>query len=433
LNEIVTVAPDSPTASKVSPGDSLVAIGGQPIGDVLDYQFYSYDENPLLTLQTAPGEWKMVRVEKEAGADLGLSFSTYLMDQPRACGNRCVFCFIDQLPRGMRPSLYFKDDDVRLSFLTGNYVSLTNVTEAELERMIRLGISPINISVHATEPGVRRWMLGNPTAGSCLSVMQTLKEAGITMHAQIVLCPGVNDGAVLQQTMADLAGLYPALGSVSVVPVGLTKHRGGCYPLSPFTEEGAEAVMRQVGDFADTCLAQFGTRLFFLADEFYLLAKYNLPVEAAYEGYPQLENGVGLLRSFHTEFVRAMSGFQPPISPPEPFSIATGVAAAPFLQVLLATASQKCGMIEGRVHAIRNDFFGHSITVAGLVVGRDLLDQLRGVDLGARLLIPQSMLRHGEGVFLDDMTVEALSEALGVPVVPVAVDGGAFFRAISSS
>ena len=428
--EIVSVAPGSPAVSRISPGEYLVAINKQPIGDVLDYQFYSYDEDPLLTLQSAAGAWKMIRVPKGAGGDLGLTFSSYLMDSPRACTNQCIFCFIDQLPPGMRPSLYFKDDDVRLSFLTGNYVSLTNVTEAELERIMRLGISPINISVHATDPDVRARMLGNKSAGRCLSMMTALKEAGVTMHAQIVLCPGVNDGDVLWQTMSDLAGLHPALASVSIVPVGLTRHREGRYPLTPFTAERADETIRMVHAFAAECLARLGTRLFFLADELYLLARRGLPAEEAYEGYPQFENGVGLLRSFQTEFVEAMCDFSPPSLPPRPFSIATGMVAAPFLQVLLATAAKKYGMIEGRVHAIRNDCFGHGVTVAGLVVGRDLLDQLRDADLGARLLIPQSMLRQGEDMFLDDMTVETLSEELGVPAVPVPVDGGAFLKEI---
>ena len=432
--EIISVAPDSPAAGKVFPGEFLVALNGTPISDVLDYQFHSYDATLLVAVKTPAGQWKVASVQKDEGADLGLEFVDYLMDKPRSCQNRCIFCFIDQMPKGLRKSLYFKDDDIRLSFLTGNYISLTNLTDAELERIIRLKISPINISVHATDPGVRAMMLGNLKAGRCMAIMRRFRDAEITMNAQIVLCPGINDGAILAQSMQDLAALWPQLNSVSVVPVGLTRHREGLYPLVPFKPEQARDTIAQVERFAARCLAEHGSRVFYCGDELYLQAGLALPEEEAYEGYPQLENGVGLMRSFETEFLAALEGVassKPPLQEaPIPFSIATGTAAAPFLQDLLKTVAQKCGRIDGQVYAIQNDFFGHSVTVAGLVVGADILAQLKGRDLGERLLIPRSMLRHGEGVFLDDMTVAALAEGLSVPVVPVNIDGGAFLETI---
>jgi len=429
MTEIISVAPGSPAAGKIFPGEFLVSINGNPIVDVLDYQFHSYDSTLLVTTKTASCQWKSVSLHKEEGEALGLGFSTYLMDEPRACRNRCVFCFVDQLPPGLRETLYFKDDDFRLSLLTGNYISLTNLSEADISRIIRLKISPVNISVHTTDPELRTMLLGNLRALRCMEIMERFREAGLSMNAQIVLCPGLNDGEALERSMTALLGLYPALNSVSVVPVGLTRHRAGLYPLSPFTRELARSTITQVEAFAERCLLEEGSRIFFCGDEFYLLAELPLPEEEAYEGYPQLENGVGLLRSFQSEFEEAVETFNYPLSP-APFSIATGTAAAAFLQDLLTTAAGKCGKIEGYIYGIRNDFFGHMVTVAGLVTGRDLLAQLKGRVLGTRLLIPKSMLRHDEGVFLDDMTLDTLSEELGVPVVPVDLDGTSFWETI---
>jgi len=429
MTTITHVAPDSPAFGRVNPGEHLASINGYPIGDVLDYQFYSYDEVLQLNLRKPSGVWKVVRIQKAPGEDLGLTFSSYLMDQARACVNRCIFCFIDQLPSGLRETLYFKDDDVRLSFLTGNYVSLTNLSEAEIERMITLRVSPINVSIHATDPEVRRMMLGNPNAGRGFDLMKRFAEAGILMNAQIVLCPGVNDGEVLAKTMTDLAALYPALGSVSIVPVGLTKYREGLYPLAPFTKSKALDVISQVETFSAKCLTEHGSRIFFLADELYLQAGIPLPDEEEYEGYPQLENGVGMLRYFKTTLLLAMHSLRNPKSPAS-FSIATGTSAAPFFQNLLATAGERYGKLNGSIHAIQNDFFGHGVNVAGLITGGDIFAQLRGRDLGERLLIPRTMLRHGENVFLDDMTVDDLTEKLGIPVIPVETDGESLLHAI---
>jgi len=431
MQTITRVTPDSPVYGKLKPGEALVTINGNEIRDVLDYQFHSYDANLLLSVKTADQQWKMVRVQKEEGADLGLTFSTYLMDKPRACVNRCIFCFIDQLPSGMRESLYFKDDDPRLSFLTGNYVSLTNLSEAEIKRLIRLRVSPINISIHATDPDVRAMMLGNPNGSKGFELMQRFARAGITMNAQIVVCPEVNDGEVLEQSMEDLETLYPMLQSVSIVPVGLTRYRDGLYPLTPFTQEHALDTITQVEKFSAKCLETYGSRIFFLADELYLRAGVPLPDEDYYEDYPQLENGVGMLRNFKTTLLEAIEDLKNPPAT-APFAIATGTAAAPFLQNLLGTIAEKYGKIEGSVCAVQNNFFGHSVSVAGLITGGDILEQLKGQDLGQRLFIPRAMLRQGEEIFLDDCTVEKLSAELGIPVIPVNPDGESLLRAIFS-
>jgi len=420
---------DSPAYKKLAPGERLVAINGHIIRDVLDYKYYAYDEILLITLQKPDGGMKLVRVRKPAGADLGLTFETYLMDKARPCANRCVFCFVDQLPDGMRKSLYFKDDDARLSFLMGNYITLTNLSKREIDRIIALKISPIHISVHATDPVLRQTLLGNGHAGPCLKIMRAFADAGIVMHCQIVCCPGLNDGAALTRSMSDLAALFPQAASVSVVPVGLTRHRTGLYPLTPFDRAGAEKAVRQVEAFAAECFKKYGSKIFFCSDELYLKAQRPLPEDAYYEGYPQLENGVGMLRLFITEAEAALAAL-PAFDHVIPFSVATGVSAAPFLEKIIETAAEKCDTMIGNIYAIANHFFGETIDVAGLVTGGDLISQLRGRPLGKRLLIPQSMLRHGEGVFLDDVTLTQVSDALGVPVQVVAQDGGALIQTI---
>ncbi|MGI5935918.1 MAG: DUF512 domain-containing protein [Oscillospiraceae bacterium] len=427
---IKSIEPDSPLYNKVHPGDRLLAINGNRIADVLDYKYYSYDSKLTLEIEDAGGKTVRVRVRKEEGQDLGLEFETYLMDRARSCANKCLFCFIDQLPKGMRESLYFKDDDARLSFLTGNYITLTNLSERELDRIIALRISPINISVHATDPELRVRLLGNPRAAWGYEIMKRLAEGGITINCQIVCCPGLNDGQALSRTMEDLAVLYPQVASVSVVPVGLTKHREGLPLLRPFGRETAAETIRQVNGFGRICLEKYGSRIFYCADELYLKAGMPIPGDEYYEGWPQLENGVGMLRLLETEFLGELKLADPGYGSGRPFSIATGVAAAPFIHKLLMTAAEKCYKLQGKVYAVVNDFFGHSIDVAGLVTGGDLIAQLRGADLGERLLIPQNMLRHGEGVFLDDVTLEDVERELGIPVCPVAQDGAQLLRAM---
>jgi putative radical SAM enzyme (TIGR03279 family) len=427
-NAIKSVDAQSPLRHHARQGDFVVSINGRPVEDVLDYKFFSYDPVLDVTLRSPQGEELTVHVEKDEGGDLGLEFETYLMDAPRACSNHCVFCFIDQLPRGMRKTMYFKDDDARLSFLLGNYLTLTNLSEREIQRIIDLRISPINVSVHTTDPALRVKMLRNPRAGESIDVMRRFAGAGITMNCQIVCCPGLNDGEALERTMRDLDGMWPAVHSVSIVPVGLTKYRQGLYELEPFTPEHSRETIEQVTAFGDRCVKKHGSRVFFCGDEMYIKAGMELPPDEFYEEHTQLENGVGMIRLMETEFnsaLRLSDGCDG-----KPFSIACGVSAAPYFEKLLCTAREKYDMLNGRVYAIENDFFGHSINVTGLITGRDLINQLRGRELGERLFVSQNMLRREELDFLDDVTLEEASRELGVPIYPVEQDGFALCGAV---
>lgn len=432
MTAIRAVEPRSPAhRAGVRAGETLTHINGHMIVDVLDYKFYSYDPRLELVLRQSDGAARTVRVRKMEGEDLGLEFETYLMDRARSCANSCIFCFVDQMPPGMRPSLYFKDDDARLSFLMGNYLTLTNLSPREVQRIVDLRISPINVSVHTTDPDLRAEILKSPRAGEGIAIMRRFAQNHITMNCQIVSCPGVNDGPALDRTLADLAGMFPAVNSVSVVPVGVTKFREGLYPLRPYTQRTAAALVDQVEAFAQRHLEGQGTRLVWCSDEFYLLAGRPLPPEDYFEEFTQLDNGVGMLRLLTEEFRRALGLMEPEeLAQARPFSIATGTSAAPFLAQLVDMAREKCGTIEGKVYAIANRFFGETITVAGLVTGGDLINQLRGKALGERLLIPASMLRAGERVFLDDVTLDDVEGALGVPVIPVAQDGYELLDAI---
>jgi len=425
MTAVCRVEPHSPAArAGVRVGDRLTKVNGKPIADVLDYKFYTYDPRLTLTLTGPEGEERTLRVRKGEGEDLGLEFETYLMDSARCCANRCVFCFVDQLPPGMRKTLYFKDDDTRLSFLMGNYITLTNLSPREIQRIIDLRISPINVSIHTTDPELRVKMLRNPRAGEGVAVMGRLAEAGITMNCQIVSCPGLNDGPALDRTLRDLAGMYPAVNSVSVVPVGVTRYREGLYPLERYHRDTAAALVDQVEAFAARHLEEKGTRLAWCSDEFYLLAGREPPEEDYFEEFTQLDNGVGMLTLLAREFGRALELLdQEETEGAVPFAIATGVSAAPYLERLVEQARKRFPALRGRVYPIRNRFFGESITVAGLVTGGDLIDQLRGEELGERLLIPASMLRAGERVFLDDVSVDDVERELGVRVAAVAQDG----------
>ena len=402
----------------IRPGEKLLTINGHEIVDVLDYRFFGYDPVLEITLERE-GCRRELHVEKEEGLELGLNFDTYLMDEPRPCSNFCIFCFVDQMAPGCRETLYFKDDDARLSFLMGNYITLTNLSEREAQRIIDLRIRPINISVHATDPKLRCAMLGNKNAAKSLDYMRAFAEAGISMNGQIVLVPGFNDGEQLQRTMADMAAW--GFSSCSIVPVGLTKYREKLAKLRPVDREEARAVIAQVEAFAAQCLEQYGSRKFFCSDEFYIRAELPLPEEEAYEGYVQIETGVGMLRSLITEFESGLKLEDEPVEA-TPYTIATGVSARPFLAELSKQAEEKLG-VRGQVLAIQNDFFGHTIDVAGLITGGDLIAQLKGRDLGQRLLIPVNMLRHGGDVFLDDLRVEDVENALGIPVTVVEQDG----------
>ena len=425
-HKIISVDSDSPVYGRVLPGDGLVNVCGKIVLDVLDYEFYTYDADITLALER-DGKLIVLRVLKNAGESLGLTFETYLMDGERSCANNCVFCFIDQNPKGMRSSIYYKDDDARLSFLTGNYITLTNVGERELQRIVDLRISPINISVHATNSEIRAKMLRNARAGDILSKMRMLAEGGIRMNCQIVCCPGYNDGAALEQTLRELDGLGGVV-SLSVVPVGLTAHRASLAPLVPVDGGAAREIIGIVEDFRKKSAADGGNFLVCCADELYLKAGLEIPAEEYYGEYPQLENGVGMLRLFESEFLDALKGMGKSQSKGD-FSIVTGQAAAPFLKKLLRAAGF-CDNIDNMVRPVRNDFFGGGVDVSGLVTGGDIAEQLRGEKLGSRLLLPRNMLRRGGSEFLDDMTLAELERELGVPVFPVETSGDALFDTI---
>ena len=428
-NVISKIENGSPLKHRVHIGDTLLAINGNRVHDVLDYKFFGYDPEVSVTVRTPEGIEHTVHVAKAEGQDLGLEFETYLMDKPRSCANNCVFCFIDQLPKGMRRTMYFKDDDARLSFLLGNYITMTNLSDREIQRICDLHISPINISVHTTNPELRIKMLRNRNAGKCIDIMRRFADGGIRMNCQIVCCPGLNDGDERMRTMRELADMYPAVHSVSIVPVGLTKFREGLFELRPFTPEHSSETIDMVTAFGDECLKKFGTRLFFCSDEMYICANRELPEDEFYEEHTQLENGVGMIRLLETEFKSALSLSEKPDG--VPFSIACGTSVAPFFEKLVCTAHEKYDNIDGRVYAIENDFFGHSINVTGLITGGDLINQLKGKDLGERLFISQNMLRREEMDFLDDVLLEEASAALGVPIYPIGQDGFDLWDAIS--
>ena len=435
MNSVIkSIVPGSPASGlKIAPGDVLRKINGEVIADVLDYKFSSYDERLMIELTGSNGKLKLIRLKKPEGADLGLEFETYLMDRQRSCANNCIFCFIDQNPQGMRETIYYKDDDVRLSFLQGNYITLTNLSRRDIERIIKLRISPINVSVHTLNPPLRAFMLGSEKGAAGVEVLSELARAGITLNCQIVCCPGVNDEAELSKTIKTMIALGPGINSVSVVPVGLTKFREGLTELSPVSKEAATEIIKLVSHYGRLCLKKRGSRVFFCADELYIKAGLKLPPDEFYEDYAQLENGVGMMRLFITEFEDALSDAPDSKSEPLEFSVATGAAAQKYLTNLLKTASTKYGRISGNVYTIRNEFFGDSVTVSGLVTGGDLIKQLKGKMLGTRLLIPQNMLKHGDDVFLDDVTVSEVSDALGVPVRVVKQDGADLLYAFFGS
>ncbi len=405
----------------IAAGDILVSINSNEIRDVLDYRFY-LAERCVKIEYLRNGETKTAVITKGEYSDIGLCFETPLMDKKQTCKNGCIFCFIDQNPKGMRDSIYFKDDDSRLSFLHGNYITLTNLTDKDVERIVKMRFSPINVSIHTTNPELRVRMMKNKRSGEVLKYLDDFYAAGLSMCGQIVLCRGINDGEELLHTMRDLSRYYDRMASVSVVPAGLTKHRDGLYPLADFTAEEASAVIDTVEKFALEHKAKSGSRMFFLADEFYLKAGRELPDADYYEGYPQLENGVGMLRSLIEDFAIGLEDAE--VSDrPVTVSVATGVAAYPTM-VDIATRVEK--LREGmqiKVYKITNDFFGETITVAGLLTGRDLCEQLSDKPLGDLLLVPQNALRSGEETFLCGMTVTELSERLGVKVVPAPCDG----------
>lgn len=419
---------------RIRSGDMLLAINGREIRDVLDYRFAIVDTRLKMELRAADGSLREVIISKAEYDDPGLCFDTYLMDSKHSCRNGCVFCFIDQLPKGMRESLYFKDDDERLSFLMGNYITLTNLTSREVERIIEMHLSPVNISVHTTNPELRVRMMRNKNAGEALKKLYALAEAGIAINCQLVLCPGLNDGPELDRSLRDLGALYPAVKSIAAVPVGLTRHRKGLYELQSFDKRGASAVLVQMRAFSDAFFEKNGTRLAYPADEFFLKAGEPIPEESFYGDFAQLENGVGMLSLFCGQFDRALAEMGDEESKnPRRLSVATGTAAYPFIRRLCEKAAEKMARMECSVYAVKNEFFGENVNVSGLVTGGDLIAQLKGRNLGEQLLIPSNMLRSEGDLFLDGVSLEGAAQALGVPVVPVESDGYAFLDALTGS
>ena len=413
----------------IEPGDRLLQINGSIIEDVFDYHYYTNDEELLILIQKENGEEWELEIEIDYDEDLGIEFEQGLMDEYRSCRNKCMFCFIDQMPKGMRDTLYFKDDDSRLSFLQGNYITLTNMSDHDIQRIVDYHLEPINVSIHTTNPELRCKMLHNRFAGDALKKIQILYDGGITMNGQIVLCKGINDGEELERSIRDMTKWLPNLQSVSVVPVGLTKFRDGLYPLEPFTKEDAKEVLGIIHKWQKKIYEEYGIHFIHAGDEWYLLAEEELPEEERYDGYLQLENGVGMLRLLLNEFEEAyepLAGDGREIH----LSMATGKLAYPYLKEMLERLKAKYPNLNVNLFEIRNDFFGERITVAGLITGQDLIAQLKGQDLGDALLLPCSMLRSGEEVFLDDVTVTELSDALQVPIDIVKSSGQDFIEAV---
>jgi putative radical SAM enzyme (TIGR03279 family) len=412
----------------VEAGDALLAVGGVFPVDVFDYRFLMANEKVELLIRKPGGEEWVLEIEKEEGEDLGLIFAEWLMDEYRSCQNKCIFCFIDQNPPGLRETLYFKDDDARLSFLQGNYVTLTNMSAADLARVVRYRLAPINISVHTTNPELRCLMQGNPRAGEALEKIRHLYEAGIAMNGQIVLCKGLNDGAELERTIADLTAFIPLMASVSVVPAGLTKHRAGLYELPLFEKDDALGVLQTVHHWQEKIYEQHGIHFVHAADEWYLQAGEALPPAERYDGYPQLENGVGMLRLFLDECGEALAGGGTEVTARRgrEVSVATGLLAYPYIKALAARFTD----VTVHVYGITNHFFGGGVTVSGLLTGVDLVSQLQGKPLGERLLLPENVLRYGETVFLDGLTVAEVERSLHVRVDIVKSSGHDFVKAI---
>ena len=416
----------------IKPLDTLVAINGHEINDVLDYRFYLAEKRISVELVNQDGKYS-VKIKKGEYDDIGLDFDTPLMDEKQSCRNGCIFCFIDQNPEGMRSPIYFKDDDSRLSFIHGNYITLTNMYDKDIERIIKMRISPVNVSIHTTNPELRVMMMKNKRSGEVLRYLDDFKNAGLSMCGQIVLCKGVNDGEELLRSLRDLSAYYPEMGSVAVVPAGLTKHRDGLYPLADFTPEEAGAVIDMIDSVAEEQLLKHGSRQFFAADEFYLKAGRPLPPTEYYEEYPQIENGVGMLRSFSDEFgmaVEDVEDMRSSLTGERTVTVVTGVAAYDMLSGFANKLMELCPNLHVNVVKIINKFFGESITVSGLLTGKDIYEQLEGVELGDELLIPESALRAEDEDFLCGMTLVELTDKLGVKVTPVGSDGYGFAEAV---
>lgn len=417
----------------IEPGDKLLQINGHEILDVFDYHYGLNDEELVLLIEKPDkSQWEF-EIEKELDEDLGIEFEDGLMDSYRSCTNKCIFCFIDQMPPNMRETLYFKDDDARLSFLQGNYITLTNLSDEDIDRIIYYKLSPINVSIHTTNKELRKKMLNNRFAGDALDKLERFYDNNITMNAQIVLCKGVNDGKELEKTIEDLSKYIPVMHSLSIVPVGLTKYRQGLSELDKFLPEDSKEVIDIVNKWQKICLKEYGTRFVYASDEWYLNAGLEIPPEEDYEGYLQIENGVGMIRSFVEEFKDEYSkievdGNNKNIE--KEISLVTGVLATPVIKELVNEVNKKFPKINVNVYTIQNEFFGKDITVAGLITGQDIIGQLKDKELGETLLLPSALLKHGETILLDDLTVDDIEEALKVKVTIVNDDGKSFLLSI---
>ena len=434
---IKTVQPGSIAEEmEIEAGDRLLAINGEDVEDIFDYQYMIQDEYVEVTISKPSGEEWILEIDKEYTEDLGVEFENGLMDDYRSCTNKCIFCFIDQMPKGMRDTLYFKDDDSRLSFLQGNYVTLTNMSEKDVERVIKYHMSPINISFQTTNPELRCKMLHNRFAGDALKKVDRFFEAGIEMNGQIVLCKGVNDGAELERSLSDLTKYLPHLRSVSVVPVGLSKYREGLYPLEPFTKEDAEKVLDTIHAWQEKVFPKYGLHFVHASDEWYILAGRDVPEEDNYDGYLQLENGVGMVRLLWEEFMDSLRQLKENGAVERwngrrrEISTVTGRIVYPYIYRMAKLMEETFPGLRVHVNAIRNDFFGERITVTGLLTGQDIIAQLKDTRLGEELLLPQNVLRSGERVLLDDYTVDDISDALQVPVNIVKSSGYDFTESL---
>ena len=420
---------------EIEAGDVLLSVDNTEIEDIFDYQFLIQDTYIEVLIRKSDGEEWLLEIDKEFDEDLGIEFENGLMDEYRHCHNKCIFCFIDQMPKGMRETLYFKDDDSRLSFLQGNYITLTNMSDHDIDRITRYHLSPINISFQTMNPQLRCMMLNNRFAGEALKKVDTLYEAGIIMNGQIVLCKGVNDGEELEYSIRELTKYLPNLESVSVVPVGLSKHREGLYPLEPFTKEDACKIIDTIESWQKKLYPVHGLHFIHASDEWYILAERELPEEARYDGYLQLENGVGMTRLLLEEFADGMRRLAeertlPDDSVVREISLATGLLAYPYIQKMTNEMEESFPNLKVHVYPIVNDFFGEHITVSGLLTGQDIEKQLKGKELGSGLMLPQNVLRSGEEVFLDDFTKSDLEKSLQVPINIVKSSGYDFINAV---
>lgn len=409
-------------------GDTLLSINGNDIVDVLDYRFYQINSDLELKIRDRKGQVHTVKVRKPEYEELGLEFDTYLMDKEKSCRNKCIFCFIDQLPKGLRESLYFKDDDSRLSFLFGNYVTLTNLTEHEISRIIKMHISPINVSVHTTNPELRVKMMNNRFAGDALKILKRLSQHNIAINTQIVCCPGWNDGEELKRSLRDLYDLNVNL--IGVVPVGITKYREGLAELTPFTAEKARETVDILEEFGEMCLKTRGKRIAYAADELYIKAGYEIPDASFYGDFEAIENGIGLVAQLREDFREELEWREADDSIKRTVSIACGTSAAPYLRELMDEAQQKFPGVKVTVYPIVNDFFGEQINVSGLIVGQDLYHQLKDQPLGDALLISSAMLRFENDLFLDDVPIDELSRKLHIEILPIHNDGRMLLSAV---